>query len=292
MLKVPVDEREEDTLLAALEALADPAVRAAMGAARARARRARAPARPRRRGVRRRARGAGGRRRRSQERVLHEVASAAAEVGHRTATTRPSSRRGCARSGLATSTRRRRPRARALELVRAIPMWAWVAALVVVSAGIRYALARRIVAPWIMVDELIYSELAKSFADGGRFLLRGEHTAAYGLVYPALLARRGRSSTRPAGVRGGEGDQLGRRLARRRSRRTCSRAACSRRPYALGAAVLAMSVPTLLFAGMLMTENAFYPAFLLAALAMVVWLERPDLTRTLLRARRRSCSPT
>src|SRR5206468_1519364 len=32
VLKVPVDEREEDTLLAALEALADPAVRAAMGA--------------------------------------------------------------------------------------------------------------------------------------------------------------------------------------------------------------------------------------------------------------------
>ena len=32
---------------------------------------------------------------------------------------------------------------------------------------------------------------------------------------------------------------------------------------AFGAAVLPMSVPTLLYAGMLMTENAFYPAFLL-----------------------------
>ncbi len=31
VVKVPVDEHEEDTLLAALEALADPAVRAAMG---------------------------------------------------------------------------------------------------------------------------------------------------------------------------------------------------------------------------------------------------------------------
>jgi Dolichyl-phosphate-mannose-protein mannosyltransferase len=59
------------------------------------------------------------------------------------------------------------------------------------------------------------------------------------------------------------------------ARRVCSR------PYAFAAAVLAMSVPTLLFAGMLMTENAFYPAFLLAALAMVAWLERPDLTRSL-----------
>ena len=32
MLKIPVDEREEETLFAALEALADPAVRAAMSA--------------------------------------------------------------------------------------------------------------------------------------------------------------------------------------------------------------------------------------------------------------------
>jgi hypothetical protein len=53
-------------------------------------------------------------------------------------------------------------------------------------------------------------------------------------------------------------------------------------PYALAAAALSMSVPTLLFAGMLMTENAFYPAFLLAALAMVAWLERPDVLRTVL----------
>jgi glycosyltransferase involved in cell wall biosynthesis len=80
VLKVPVDEREEDTLLAALEALADPAVRAAMGA---------------------RARELIEREHRLDlvadayaaaleelaggplvhERVLHEVASAAAEVG-------------------------------------------------------------------------------------------------------------------------------------------------------------------------------------------------------------------
>ena len=68
------------------------------------------------------------------------------------------------------------PHTRLVELVRAVPTWVWVGGLVVVSAGIRYALARRIVAPWIMVDELVYSELAKSFADTGHFLLRGEST--------------------------------------------------------------------------------------------------------------------
>jgi hypothetical protein len=47
-----------------------------------------------------------------------------------------------------------------------------VAGIVVVSAAVRFWLGRRMVAPWIMVDELIYSELAKSFAEHGRFLIR------------------------------------------------------------------------------------------------------------------------
>ena len=37
---------------------------------------------------------------------------------------------------------------------------------------VRLVLADRIVTPWIMIDELIYSELAKNFADRGDFLLR------------------------------------------------------------------------------------------------------------------------
>lgn len=164
--------------------------------------------------------------------------------------------------------------------LRAVPMWAWVAGLVVASTLIRYALARRIVAPWIMVDELIYSELAKSFADTGRFLLRGEHTAAYGFVYPVLLA--------PAWALF---DAIPQAYAAAKainslvvSLSAIPAYLLARRVltpyYALGAAVLVLSVPTLLYSGMLMTENAFYPAFLLAALAMCMWLEKPDPKRT------------
>ena len=80
VVKVPVDEHEEDTLLAALEALADPAVRAAMGE------RARELVEREHR-VDRVAEAyaavlethAGGAV--VEERVLHEVASAASEVG-------------------------------------------------------------------------------------------------------------------------------------------------------------------------------------------------------------------
>ena len=161
-----------------------------------------------------------------------------------------------------------------------IPGWAWVTGLVVVSFAVRYVLARRIVAPWIMVDELIYSELAKSFASGGHFLLRGQSTGAYGYVYPGLLApawaafHRVPQAYAAAKVVNSLVVSLAAVPAYLLARRVLSRW------YALAAAALAMSLPMLLFAGMLMTENAFYPAFLLMALATVLWLERPDLRRS------------
>jgi hypothetical protein len=72
--------------------------------------------------------------------------------------------------------------------LRAVPAWVSVGAIVVCSAVFRYLLSRRIVAPWIMVDELIYSELAKSFAASGEFLVRGQANFGVGLVYPALIS--------------------------------------------------------------------------------------------------------
>ncbi len=174
------------------------------------------------------------------------------------------------------------PRETLLGAVRAVPAWVWVAGLVVVSTGIRYALARRIVAPWIMVDELVYSELAKSFADGGRFLLRGDSTAAYGLVYPALISPAWALFDRvPQAYAAAKAiNSVVISLAAVPAYLLARRVLSTR--YALAAAVLSMSVPTLLFAGVLMTENAFYPAFLLAALAMVAWLEQPDRRRAAL----------
>src|SRR2546430_2753064 len=50
---------------------------------------------------------------------------------------------------------------------------------------------------------------------------------------------------------------------------------------ALLAALLAVAVPSTLYAGTMMTENAFYPIFVCAALALVACLERPTLVRQL-----------
>ncbi len=81
-----------------------------------------------------------------------------------------------------------RARSGSLALVRAVPAWAWLTGIVAVSTVVRFVLARHVVAPWIMVDEIIYSELAKSFAASGHFLVRDQPSAVYGFVYPVLIA--------------------------------------------------------------------------------------------------------
>jgi hypothetical protein len=48
-----------------------------------------------------------------------------------------------------------------------VPDWAWLAAIVLVSAALRIWLVRAMPAPFIFVDELIYSELARSLVDTG-----------------------------------------------------------------------------------------------------------------------------
>src|SRR5207249_12169258 len=142
-----------------------------------------------------------------------------------------------------------------------LPVWAWLAALVVVSALFRYALSRRVVAPWIMVDELIYSELAKSFAQTGHFLIRDMHHGAYGAVYPLLIAPAWR-------LFGSVPDAYA--AAKTIGSVLMSLAAIpvyflARRVLtplpSLLAAVLAVAVPSLMYQGTLLTEPVFYPLF-------------------------------
>jgi hypothetical protein len=70
----------------------------------------------------------------------------------------------------------------------AAPAWAWLTALVLASWAVRFAFARHMVGPWIMVDEIVYSELAKSFASSGHFAVREVPTTGYGIVYPILIS--------------------------------------------------------------------------------------------------------
>jgi dolichyl-phosphate-mannose-protein mannosyltransferase len=146
---------------------------------------------------------------------------------------------------------------------------------------VRYLLARRIVAPWIMVDELIYSELAKSFAATGHLLIRDVHHGAYGAVYPLLIAPAWRVfSSVPDAYAAAK--TIGSVLMSLTAIPVYFLARRLLSPlWALLAAGLAIAVPSMMYTGTLMTETVFYPIFVCVALALVLALERPTVTRQL-----------
>ncbi|HEU5489925.1 MAG TPA: hypothetical protein VFU84_03950, partial [Gaiellaceae bacterium] len=74
------------------------------------------------------------------------------------------------------------------KALRRIPSWAWLAAIVVVSTVFRAALARDMVAPFILVDEVIWSEIARGIAGAGEPLIRDEPDPGYSIVYPLLIS--------------------------------------------------------------------------------------------------------
>jgi glycosyltransferase involved in cell wall biosynthesis len=216
--------------------------------------------------------------------VIADVAQAAAEIGIEPGTPFAAELAGqldevgLARNGRPAQEPQRPPGA---NFITRVPIWAWLAALVVVSSVFRYGLSRRVVAPWIMVDELIYSELAKSFADTGHFLIRDVHHGAYGAVYPLLIAPAWKlfASVPDAYA-----------AAKTIGSVLMSLAAIpvyflARRVIApipsLLAAFLALAVPSLMYTGTLMTETVFYPLFACVALALVLTLERPTIQRQL-----------
>src|SRR5213079_2707411 len=162
-----------------------------------------------------------------------------------------------------------------------IPVWVWLAGLVLFSSVFRYGLSRRVVAPWIMVDELIYSELAKSFASTGHFLVRDVHHGAYGAVYPLLIAPAWRAfGSVPDAYAAAK--TIGSVLMSLAAIPVYFLARRVLTPLpSLLAAVLAVAVPSLMYTGTLMTETVFYPLFVCVALALVLALERPTVMRQL-----------
>ena len=169
-------------------------------------------------------------------------------------------------------------RARAL----AVPTWLWLSSIVAASVLVRALLAHRIVAPWIMVDEIVYSELAKSFAANGHFLVRGVPSHGYGLVYPILLAPAWRLFTAVPDAYAAAKviNSVVMSLAAVPAYYLARRLLSSR--LSLVAAALSVAVPSMLYTGTLMTENAFYPVFLTFALGLVAMLERPTVLRQVL----------
>ena len=159
--------------------------------------------------------------------------------------------------------------------LRRIPSWAWLAAIVAVSTVFRAALARDMVAPFILVDEIIWSEIARGIAGAGEPLIRDEPDPGYSIVYPLLISPVyvlfDNLVDAYAGVKTLNAFVMSLAavpaffLARR----------VVRDGLALLAAVMTVAVPSMAYTGTVMTENPFYPLFLLVALVLVLALERP-----------------
>jgi hypothetical protein len=159
--------------------------------------------------------------------------------------------------------------------LRRVPSWAWLAVIVAGSTVFRAILGRDLVAPFIMVDEVIWSEIARGIADAGEPLLRDQPDPGYSVVYPLLISPvYALFESLPdayAGVKVVNAALMSLAavpaffLARR----------VVRDGLALLAALMTVAVPSMAYTGTVMTENAFYPLFLLVALALAVVLERP-----------------
>ena len=143
----------------------------------------------------------------------------------------------------------------------------------VVAAVVHTVLALGMPSPWIVPDELIYSELARSLAAGEAPSVRDEMTFAWGLGYPALLAPVW--TLGPDAAAGLMAAKVVNALAM--SLTVVPTYFLSRRfldkVSAIAVAALTVFLPGMLYAGTLMTEVALYPLFMLVVLAMAAALE-------------------
>ena len=174
----------------------------------------------------------------------------------------------------------RAPSAAAVLSRRRALLWVGVAAGL--SALVHMAAALDLSAPWVMPDELIYSELAKSVGDGSLPSVRGEATLGYGLLYPILIAPAWALFDDPANafLAAKVVNAVVMSLAAFPAFFLASRFVTTRSAVLVGA--LSVFVPSMLLTGTLLIEVLLYPLLLVAMLAMVVSLQEPSRRNQLL----------
>jgi hypothetical protein len=145
---------------------------------------------------------------------------------------------------------------------------------------VRIRIGARVEAPLLVCDEYIYAELSQSFAEEGRLLLRGE-PSYQSLVYPILLA--------PAWL--ADSVETAYELAKTINAALLAAAAVViylwgrglvSPGWALLPPALMLLMPAQLYSGLILSENAFLPAFVLAAYAVARAIELPSKRRQLL----------
>jgi hypothetical protein len=171
-------------------------------------------------------------------------------------------------------------RALSLSAVAARPAVAasvLVAGLVLLAIAIRIWLTRRIPAPWIMGDELLYSGLASSFSEHHHMVFR-QQPWPFLSIYPAVIS--------PAWLAGSMDSTYS--IVKALNAVLMSLVAIpvyiwARRlvspVYAVLAVVLVLLMPVFVYANEVMTESLAFPVLVTALLAMALALEHPTIPR-------------
>jgi hypothetical protein len=155
-----------------------------------------------------------------------------------------------------------------------LPTWVPIAAVVGVSALLRFVLALDVATPWITPDELVYALLGRNLFETGWLGILGDPVPFYSLVVPLVVGLPlvlGDTDTGYTVLKAVQAVAMslaavpvylwGRELVSR--------------GWALVAAVLTLAVPALAYSGLVMTEVVFYPVAVLAAWAMARALTDP-----------------
>jgi len=153
-----------------------------------------------------------------------------------------------------------------------------VGAIVLLSAVVRFGVARTFDVPWIAPDEMIYGLVGQSLWESGTLTIRGGAVPYYSLLTPALIGL-------PLAV-----SDLARGVAIAQALQALAMSLVAVPVYlwgkpivgtrwALAAAALAVLPPALWYGGLLMTEALFYPLVVAALLALARMLEEPTLFR-------------
>ncbi len=154
--------------------------------------------------------------------------------------------------------------------------WLVLVGLVIAAVALRLVEALRVPTPWIMPDEFLYAELGRSAWGSHSLDVLGRDVPFYSLVHPLLIGA-------PLSIADPE---LGYSLAKSLQVVVMMCAAFpayawARRLapplWALLAAALTLVPPTLAYAGLLVTEATFYPAFVLASWATARAIAKPTL---------------
>ena len=154
--------------------------------------------------------------------------------------------------------------------------------IVSLSVIVRWSISLGMPAPWILPDEIVYSELAKSIASGERPSIRGMPVFGWGEVYPTLIAPAWIAFEDPVhAYRAALGVNAVVMSLAAVPAYLLARMFVSQR-FSIIVALFTVLVPSMAYTDVIMTENAFYPVFLVSVWLIARAVRRPTLASQVL----------